>query len=188
VTKAQPKKPRTPRPQELAADWDAIKKTPPPDALQTPQGYPDLTEDWATLKNLPQHAYHLEWKGSGDHLALHRLKVIAKRREGGWDGFVVAREKLLWADQNWKRTPGTPSRKGQWIRRTELCFTQLEVEREFMRYQTHHMNYAWQEIRRLRMMLDDMLPAFKYFEDMLLTLRGTNRFFDALHTVPKRPK
>lgn len=144
-----------------------------------------MAADWATLKNLPKHAYVLEWDYAGK-LAMHRVKVIMKKQSDGYRGFVVALDKTCYRETGWKRTPQGVSIKGEWRRRNELFFTPLEIERAFYRQRTYQLDYAWQDIKRTRLKLEEVIDQFKWLEDMLQRVRGDNGFHDALDRIPKK--
>ena len=177
----------TPKPRELAADWAAVTKKLPRGRAKPSQEYPEMAADWATLKNLPQYAYVLEWY-FGDAMALHRVKVVAKSRkhESGWAGFIVAFDRTLFHDPTWKRSEHTPSKKADFIRRAELCFTRREVERAFTLRSSGHLDDLWQNMRRLTLVSEDVLSQLKYIEKALQRHRGVNEFYDALNRVPTK--
>lgn len=183
------RKPPTPKPRELAADWAAVVKKLPRTKVKPSKEYPEMAEDWAALKNLPQYAYMLEWY-FGDAMALHRVKVIAQGQDPNWNrrrvGYIVQHDKTLFRDANWKRSTHTPSRKATFVSRERLQFTRLEVERAFMLKGHEHINDLWQTVRRLRMVQEDALTQIKFVEDALMRHRGVNEFYDALIRIPSK--
>lgn len=148
--------------------------------------YPDLTHDWAALKNLPKYGYILEWSNY-DSLALHRVIVLARRRGTGITTYVVILHKTLYKDKGWKRDERTPSSTvPRRYNRQDICFTRSEVERAFQWKSGKFINAAWQQVRRLRGVLEEAARHMEWFEKLLCAFRGPVEYLDALDRVPKK--
>ena len=172
-------------PSLLGADWQAIKKKLPRETKKLSREYPEMAEDWATLKNQPKHAFRLEWDYQGK-LALQQVKVVARRQEHGYPGFVVALDRTLYKEKGWQRTVEHTRTRPEWVNRTLLCFTNREVEKSFYLRRQHQLDIAYQDIKRTRLKLVDILSEYQWVEDLLLRVRGDHDFLDAVALVPKR--
>jgi hypothetical protein len=172
-------------PSELGADWQAIKKKLPKEAKRRSREYPEMAEDWATLKNLPKHAYRLEWDYGGK-LALQQVKVVDRRERHGTPGFVVALDRTLYKEKGWRRTVEHTRVRPEWVARVLLCFTNREVETSFYHQRQRQLDIAYDDIKRTRLKLVGILEEYQWVEDLLLRVRGDNAFLDVMAQVPKR--
>ncbi len=170
------------------ADVVAARKRPPKAAS------PELLEDWATLKGLPQYAYTVDWRHP-ECFAILRYHVIGKGSDEGDTYYRLAFDKILAKSPEYKRSrsKARDDRESPHFPAHSLCFTRKQVERWIEGAKNTLLHYVGTELGRLNYVMEEAQRQIKWMAEAMNTLnRGPLPEWDlerALSKVPAtRPK